>query len=96
MSSSSDDSSISAEGSYHDSPVLGMFQEGKRVTINNIDQEFAEQVQVPTDAQAKLLKPKYELGDLIGKGAYGVVYKAQDLENGRKVAVKFMSNILTA
>ncbi|XP_031500830.1 MAP3K epsilon protein kinase 1-like [Nymphaea colorata] len=49
----------------------------------------------PTQAQfhnkSKTLNDKYMLGDEIGKGAYGRVYKGLDLENGNYVAIKQVS-----
>ncbi|PON41705.1 Tyrosine-protein kinase [Parasponia andersonii] len=39
----------------------------------------------------KTLDNKYMLGDEIGKGAYGRVYKGLDLENGDFVAIKQVS-----
>ncbi|KAG6581545.1 MAP3K epsilon protein kinase 1-like [Cucurbita moschata] len=49
--------------------------------------------QVPTTAfhKSKTLDNKYMLGDEIGKGAYGRVYKGLDLENGDFVAIKQVS-----
>ncbi|XP_071702507.1 MAP3K epsilon protein kinase 1-like isoform X3 [Rutidosis leptorrhynchoides] len=46
--------------------------------------------------KSKTLDNKYMLGDEIGKGAYGRVYKGLDLENGDFVAIKQVSleNIL--
>ncbi|KAJ8429021.1 hypothetical protein Cgig2_015000 [Carnegiea gigantea] len=44
--------------------------------------------QVP---KSKILDNKYVLGDEIGKGAYGRVYKGLDLENGDFVAIKQVS-----
>ncbi|KAF9678659.1 hypothetical protein SADUNF_Sadunf07G0057900 [Salix dunnii] len=41
--------------------------------------------------QSKTLDNKYILGDEIGKGAYGRVYKGLDLENGDFVAIKQVS-----
>eukprot|EP00249_Psilotum_nudum_P025064 c29365_g2_i3 orf=721-5196(+) len=41
--------------------------------------------------KAKRLNDKYLLGDEIGKGAYGRVYKGLDLENGDFVAIKQVS-----
>ncbi|AQK46866.1 MAP3K epsilon protein kinase 1 [Zea mays] len=38
--------------------------------------------------KSKTLDNKYMLGDEIGKGAYGRVYKGLDLENGDFVAIK--------
>jgi len=31
---------------------------------------------------------KYELGPKVGKGAYGIVWKAQDRQSGKPVAIK--------
>ncbi|CAL0304305.1 unnamed protein product [Lupinus luteus] len=49
--------------------------------------------QTPTTAftKSKTLDNKYMLGDEIGKGAYGRVYKGLDLENGDFVAIKQVS-----
>ncbi|KAI3787326.1 hypothetical protein L1987_41718 [Smallanthus sonchifolius] len=49
--------------------------------------------QVATTAfhKSKTLDNKYMLGDEIGKGAYGRVYKGLDLENGDFVAIKQVS-----
>ncbi|MCO5557593.1 hypothetical protein L7F22_011159 [Adiantum nelumboides] len=41
--------------------------------------------------KSKTLNDKYLLGDEIGKGAYGRVYKGLDLENGDFVAIKQVS-----
>ncbi|XP_024384674.1 MAP3K epsilon protein kinase 1 [Physcomitrium patens] len=41
--------------------------------------------------KSKTLNDKYMLGDEIGKGAYGRVYKGLDLENGDFVAIKQVS-----
>uniref|UniRef100_A0A0A9D0G9 non-specific serine/threonine protein kinase n=1 Tax=Arundo donax TaxID=35708 RepID=A0A0A9D0G9_ARUDO len=41
--------------------------------------------------KSKTLDNKYMLGDEIGKGAYGRVYKGLDLENGDFVAIKQVS-----
>lgn len=41
--------------------------------------------------KSKTLNDKYILGDEIGKGAYGRVYKGLDLENGDFVAIKQVS-----
>ncbi|KAK4261942.1 hypothetical protein QN277_004873 [Acacia crassicarpa] len=49
--------------------------------------------QTPNSAfiKSKTLDNKYMLGDEIGKGAYGRVYKGLDLENGDFVAIKQVS-----
>ncbi|XP_039037990.1 MAP3K epsilon protein kinase 1-like isoform X2 [Hibiscus syriacus] len=49
--------------------------------------------QAPSTAfhKSKTLDNKYMLGDEIGKGAYGRVYKGLDLENGDFVAIKQVS-----
>ncbi|KAK6253059.1 hypothetical protein QUC31_014779 [Theobroma cacao] len=49
--------------------------------------------QTPSSAfhKSKTLDNKYMLGDEIGKGAYGRVYKGLDLENGDFVAIKQVS-----
>ncbi|KAJ4822823.1 MAP3K epsilon protein kinase 1 [Turnera subulata] len=49
--------------------------------------------QTPSAAfhKSKTLDNKYMLGDEIGKGAYGRVYKGLDLENGDFVAIKQVS-----
>ncbi|KAL8139902.1 hypothetical protein V2J09_005923 [Rumex salicifolius] len=49
--------------------------------------------QMPTSQfpKSKTLDNKYMLGDEIGKGAYGRVYKGLDLENGDFVAIKQVS-----
>ncbi|CAK9140748.1 unnamed protein product [Ilex paraguariensis] len=49
--------------------------------------------QTPSSAfhKSKTLDNKYMLGDEIGKGAYGRVYKGLDLENGDTVAIKQVS-----
>ncbi|KAK9691396.1 hypothetical protein RND81_09G194700 [Saponaria officinalis] len=45
----------------------------------------------PQFHKSKTLDNKYMLGDEIGKGAYGRVYKGLDLENGDFVAIKQVS-----
>lgn len=45
----------------------------------------------PHNQKSKTLDNKYMLGDEIGKGAYGRVYKGLDLENGDFVAIKQVS-----
>ncbi|XP_062112960.1 MAP3K epsilon protein kinase 1-like [Humulus lupulus] len=47
--------------------------------------------QTPSAHKSKTLDNKYMLGDEIGKGAYGRVYKGLDLENGDFVAIKQVS-----
>ncbi|XP_030526633.1 MAP3K epsilon protein kinase 1-like isoform X1 [Rhodamnia argentea] len=52
---------------------------------------MARQVTTSHFHKSKTLDNKYMLGDEIGKGAYGRVYKGLDLENGDFVAIKQVS-----
>ncbi|KAF8407463.1 hypothetical protein HHK36_006596 [Tetracentron sinense] len=53
--------------------------------------EMSRHAASPHFAKSKTLDNKYMLGDEIGKGAYGRVYKGLDLENGDFVAIKQVS-----
>ncbi|XP_027179059.1 MAP3K epsilon protein kinase 1-like isoform X2 [Coffea eugenioides] len=52
---------------------------------------MSRQSTTPAFHKSKTLDNKYMLGDEIGKGAYGRVYKGLDLENGDFVAIKQVS-----
>ncbi|XP_050372503.1 MAP3K epsilon protein kinase 1-like [Argentina anserina] len=52
---------------------------------------MSRQAASPHFHKSKTLDNKYMLGDEIGKGAYGRVYKGLDLENGDFVAIKQVS-----
>ncbi|XP_022998374.1 MAP3K epsilon protein kinase 1-like isoform X1 [Cucurbita maxima] len=52
---------------------------------------MSRQVPITAFHKSKTLDNKYMLGDEIGKGAYGRVYKGLDLENGDFVAIKQVS-----
>ncbi|XP_074273781.1 MAP3K epsilon protein kinase 1-like isoform X2 [Silene latifolia] len=52
---------------------------------------MSRQITTPHFHKSKTLDNKYMLGDEIGKGAYGRVYKGLDLENGDFVAIKQVS-----
>ncbi|XWS68496.1 hypothetical protein CRYUN_Cryun04dG0095500 [Craigia yunnanensis] len=52
---------------------------------------MSRQAASPAFHKSKTLDNKYMLGDEIGKGAYGRVYKGLDLENGDFVAIKQVS-----
>ncbi|XP_019185101.1 PREDICTED: MAP3K epsilon protein kinase 1-like isoform X2 [Ipomoea nil] len=52
---------------------------------------MARQITSTAFHKSKTLDNKYMLGDEIGKGAYGRVYKGLDLENGDFVAIKQVS-----
>ncbi|KAL6187219.1 hypothetical protein ACLB2K_043334 [Fragaria x ananassa] len=52
---------------------------------------MSRQASSPHFHKSKTLDNKYMLGDEIGKGAYGRVYKGLDLENGDFVAIKQVS-----
>ncbi|KAB5547998.1 hypothetical protein DKX38_011404 [Salix brachista] len=52
---------------------------------------MSRQTPSPHFLKSKTLDNKYMLGDEIGKGAYGRVYKGLDLENGDFVAIKQVS-----
>ncbi|EYU23257.1 hypothetical protein MIMGU_mgv1a025764mg, partial [Erythranthe guttata] len=52
---------------------------------------MARQMTTSAFHKSKTLDNKYMLGDEIGKGAYGRVYKGLDLENGDFVAIKQVS-----
>ncbi|CAI0415540.1 unnamed protein product [Linum tenue] len=52
---------------------------------------MSRQSTTPHFHKSKTLDNKYMLGDEIGKGAYGRVYKGLDLENGDFVAIKQVS-----
>ncbi|KAK9191292.1 hypothetical protein WN943_019904 [Citrus x changshan-huyou] len=53
--------------------------------------EMSRQTTTSAFHKSKTLDNKYMLGDEIGKGAYGRVYKGLDLENGDFVAIKQVS-----
>lgn len=46
--------------------------------------------------QMKRIVSRYELGDLLGKGAYSEVFKARHLDNHSIYAVKVISNKILA
>ncbi|KAK9014445.1 hypothetical protein V6N11_005602 [Hibiscus sabdariffa] len=52
---------------------------------------MSRQAAISPFPKSKTLDNKYMLGDEIGKGAYGRVYKGLDLENGDFVAIKQVS-----
>ncbi|GER57856.1 protein kinase [Striga asiatica] len=62
-----------------------------RVSISSFRGEMARQMTSSAFHKSKTLDNKYMLGDEIGKGAYGRVYKGLDLENGDFVAIKQVS-----
>ena len=41
-----------------------------------------------------MVSKKYKIGDRIGKGSYGYVYKGRCLYTGREVALKMMENAI--
>mmetsp|Transcript_32133 Transcript_32133/g.49135 ORF Transcript_32133/g.49135 Transcript_32133/m.49135 type:complete len:173 (+) Transcript_32133:8-526(+) len=67
-------------------------------TMSNIEPERQEAALSCTE-QFKILQPRYKLERNLGKGAYGEVYKAVDLDQSTEeltkyVAIKFMQGIL--
>jgi serine/threonine protein kinase len=48
------------------------------------------------EMQMRRVVSRYELGDLLGKGAYSEVFKARHIDNGSVFAVKVISNKLLA
>ena len=51
---------------------------------------------MPTDPPTELLDDRYEVGDVIGRGAMGEVRVGYDRRLGREVAVKFLRSDLAA
>lgn len=49
-----------------------------------------------TDMQMKRIVSRYELGDMLGRGAYSEVFKARHLDNGSLFAVKVINNKILA
>ncbi|KAK7341329.1 hypothetical protein VNO80_24255 [Phaseolus coccineus] len=68
-------------------PFLGFAFSDRRSALA----EMSRQATTPAFTKSKTLDNKYMLGDEIGKGAYGRVYKGLDLENGDFVAIKQVS-----
>ncbi|MEZ6062393.1 MAG: FHA domain-containing serine/threonine-protein kinase [Planctomycetaceae bacterium] len=60
-----------------------------RKASDTANQRLAEQTYNPSLHAPAL--PGYEIGDLIGRGRFGVVYAGHHLSTGRKVAVKILS-----
>jgi len=48
------------------------------------------------DMQMKRIVSRYELGDLLGRGAYSEVFKARHLDTGNPYAVKVINNKVLA
>lgn len=46
--------------------------------------------------QMRRIVSRYELGDLLGRGAYSEVFKARHLDNGTTFAIKVISNKVLA
>lgn len=44
----------------------------------------------------KRIVSRYELGDMLGRGAYSEVFKARHLDNGSLFAVKVINNKILA
>ncbi len=44
----------------------------------------------PAHNAGELLDGRYRLGDVLGKGGHGIVYKAVDEQSGNEVAIKFL------
>jgi serine/threonine-protein kinase len=44
----------------------------------------------PVHDPGELLDGRYRLGDILGKGGHGIVYKARDEQTGAEVAIKFL------
>lgn len=59
----------------------------KVTLINNGEKTFIE-----TNAGRMILDNRYELGNILGQGGFGTVYKARDLKNQKNVAVKIGSS----
>mgnify|MGYP004477570763 CR=1 FL=1 len=56
----------------------------KATLINKEEKSFIE----TTTAGRMILDNRYELGNIIGRGGFGTVYKARDLKNRKNVAIK--------
>lgn len=48
------------------------------------------------EMQMRRIVSRYELGDLLGRGAYSEVFKARHLDNGTTFAIKVISNKVLA
>ena len=97
MSSSSSDSSVSGEDSPNSNhgETVGAFGGGYvRTTFTHFDTLPGDQLK-PEEYHLEVLKPRYTQLELIGTGAYGQVFKAQDTQENKEVAIKFMKTILS-
>ena len=45
------------------------------------------------ERESNVLKGKYKIIKLVGKGSYGCVYKAVDIKTSKEVAIKRMPNV---
>jgi serine/threonine protein kinase len=48
------------------------------------------------EMQMRRIVSKYELGDMLGRGAYSEVFLARHLEDGKPYAIKVISNRVLA